>query len=122
MEYTSIRISIRGRVFCPSCPTKKRMFKKVLPPLEKQELVQTYHSSLGAADYTLKLIVIGEASVGKTSLISRFVHDQFDSVYKPTLGFDFAVKSVELGNGATAKINIWDTTVYYFFLIQRGTG
>ena len=60
--------------------------------------------------YTLKLVVIGDFGVGKSSLITRYVKDKFDSDYISTIGVDFLVKEVSLKDqeNAMAKIVIWD--------------
>ncbi|MHA1894692.1 MAG: Rab family GTPase [Candidatus Helarchaeota archaeon] len=60
--------------------------------------------------YTLKLVCIGDYGVGKSSLITRYVHDKFDSDYISTIGVDFLVKDVKLSNieKATARLVIWD--------------
>ncbi|KAL3075184.1 hypothetical protein niasHS_013407 [Heterodera schachtii] len=42
-----------------------------------------------------KIIVIGDISTGKTSLIQRFIHNSMSGNYKPTLGVDFATKLVQ---------------------------
>lgn len=49
-----------------------------------------------AGDPTCKLILLGNGSVGKTSIIDRFVNDGFTRVYKQTVGLDFFEKRVEL--------------------------
>ncbi|CAN9311437.1 unnamed protein product [Alternaria alternata] len=36
-----------------------------------------------------KLVFLGEQSVGKTSLITRFMYDSFDNTYQATIGIDF---------------------------------
>ena len=45
-----------------------------------------------------KVILIGEISVGKTSVMKRFVHNQFEQSLKATIGADLMVKEIELGN------------------------
>jgi Ras-related protein Rab-6A len=37
-------------------------------------------------------VFLGEQSVGKTSLLSRFMYDSFDAQYKATIGIDFMSK------------------------------
>ena len=44
-----------------------------------------------------KIILIGEISVGKTSVMRRFVHRTFEGAMKATIGADFMVKEIELG-------------------------
>eukprot|EP00045_Choanoeca_perplexa_P006322 m.53757 g.53757 ORF g.53757 m.53757 type:complete len:230 (-) comp13581_c0_seq1:1332-2021(-) len=55
-----------------------------------------------------KVLVLGNSSVGKSSLISRYVNDKFDSKYLTTLGADMAVKSLNLKDGSTLRLHLWD--------------
>ena len=41
-----------------------------------------------------KLVFLGEQSVGKTSLITRFMYDSFDHTYQATIGIDFLSKTM----------------------------
>ena len=54
-----------------------------------------------------KIIVIGDPSVGKTSLIRRYSDNKFDISYLPTIGADFNLKIVELPN-IEVILTIWD--------------
>jgi small GTP-binding protein len=56
-----------------------------------------------------KTILIGDASVGKTSLLQRFIHNRFKIEYNCTIGVDYWVKSLQLDNQATVDLQIWDT-------------
>ena len=47
----------------------------------------------------IKLVVIGDTGVGKSSLIHFFQKGQFSSHFKPTIGADFANRDVELEDG-----------------------
>jgi Ras-related protein Rab-18 len=57
---------------------------------------------------TLKILIIGESGVGKSSLLLRFTEDTFDPEQTATIGVDFKVKSVTV-DGNRAKLAIWDT-------------
>ena len=46
----------------------------------------------------LKLIVLGDAQVGKTALLSKYVLDMFRPQYTPTLGVDLLIKEILLGD------------------------
>ncbi len=59
-------------------------------------------------NFIFKLLLLGEPAVGKTSLIIRYVKDTFKSDYLTTLGANFLVKNVELPNGSTVLLQIWD--------------
>ncbi|PWN28771.1 rab protein 6 [Jaminaea rosea] len=55
-----------------------------------------------------KLVFLGEQSVGKTSLITRFMYDTFDSTYQATIGIDFLSKTMYLED-RTVRLQLWDT-------------
>jgi len=59
-------------------------------------------------DYLFKLVLIGDASVGKTSLLLRFADDNFDDNYVSTVGVDFRFRTVTVDN-KLVKLQIWDT-------------
>jgi len=55
-----------------------------------------------------KLVFLGDQSVGKTSVITRFMYDTFDSTYQPTIGIDFLSKTMYLDD-KTIRMQLWDT-------------
>jgi len=57
---------------------------------------------------SLKLVLIGEVSVGKSSLVIRFVKDKFFEGTEPTIGAAFLTKIVNIGE-YSVKLEIWDT-------------
>lgn len=57
----------------------------------------------------LKLTLIGEFFVGKTSIIGRFVDGTFDSTYSATIGFSFCNKTVKYED-KDFVLHIWDTS------------
>ncbi|MFX1388510.1 MAG: Rab family GTPase [Promethearchaeota archaeon] len=59
-------------------------------------------------DYALKIIVIGPGAVGKSSLIRRFVENDFSFNYKFTIGVEISSKLVEFKKGLSAMLTIWD--------------
>mmetsp|Transcript_76 Transcript_76/g.140 ORF Transcript_76/g.140 Transcript_76/m.140 type:complete len:271 (+) Transcript_76:59-871(+) len=56
---------------------------------------------------TAKLVLVGNGSVGKTSIIQRFQDDGFKKLYKQTVGCDFFEKTMDF-RGKTVKTQIWD--------------
>ncbi|KAG7384907.1 Ras- protein Rab-23 [Phytophthora pseudosyringae] len=59
---------------------------------------------------TLKVIVVGNGNVGKTSMTTRYAKGRYTGTYKKTIGVDFMEKTVELRNlGETINLMIWDT-------------
>ena len=59
--------------------------------------------------YEFKILLIGSNSVGKTSILSRYIKNEFRENYKCTIKAEFCVKIVNLNNTTQAKLNIWDT-------------
>ncbi len=59
-------------------------------------------------DITLKIIVVGDAAVGKTSIAGRYTTGKFTSSYKATLGTDIFSKKVKV-DGRTVALLIYDT-------------
>ena len=60
--------------------------------------------------YVFKVIIIGPGAVGKTSLLHRFVENNFSFRYKLTIGADFLSKVIEgyPKPDTTCKLQIWD--------------
>ncbi|XP_059416402.1 ras-related protein Rab-6B isoform X1 [Carassius carassius] len=62
-----------------------------------------------------KLVFLGEQSVGKTSLITRFMYDSFDNTYQATIGIDFLSKTMYLEDRTLGvsdfqvRLQLWDT-------------
>ena len=56
----------------------------------------------------LKVILLGEAAVGKTSIIRRFYDKTFDFTESSTISMSYVDKIVEL-DGKKYKLIIWDT-------------
>ena len=59
-------------------------------------------------DLTFKIIVIGDAGVGKSCLTGRAVKDKFDEKYAPTIGFEFLTYTIKIDD-KVIKLQIWDT-------------
>nr|GAT54621.1 GTP-binding protein ryh1 [Mycena chlorophos] len=55
-----------------------------------------------------KIVLLGDQSVGKTSLITRFMYDTFDNTYQATIGIDFLSKTMYLED-RTVRLQLWDT-------------
>lgn len=87
------------------CNTRQETFKGAFMPIA--------YASDYPVDNTIKsikkVIVIGDETVGKSNIISRFVYDKFDCTYVQTMGSDFAIKIIK-SHGEKTKFQIWDLT------------
>jgi len=59
-------------------------------------------------DEKCQLLIIGDSTVGKTSILSRFANGTFNSNYLATVGLDNFTKD-EIIDNKTVRIKIWDT-------------
>jgi len=92
-----------------SCPTVKMV-------LGEEDL------NNNEADWVSKILVVGDVSVGKTSVISAYVHQKFETNTRPTIGVDFVSKQIQQGD-KDITLTFWDisgqerfrgmTRVYY---------
>ena len=57
--------------------------------------------------YLYKIVTVGSSAVGKTSIIIRYTTGKFREYYAPTLGADFSVKAMNIGENKV-KLQIWD--------------
>ncbi|CEO98682.1 Ras family [Plasmodiophora brassicae] len=61
-------------------------------------------------DNLLKVIVVGNGQVGKTSMITKFATGDFTGQYKKTIGTDFMEREIQVpSKGASIKLMLWDT-------------
>ena len=57
----------------------------------------------------LKIILLGDSAVGKTSIIGRYVNNSFDGTYKCTIQVEKTVKVLNEDENTSIRLNIWDT-------------
>ena len=57
----------------------------------------------------IKIILVGETQVGKTSIIKQYCEKMFSEEYLSTMGSDKFTKQIELENKTKVNLEIWDT-------------
>ena len=63
----------------------------------------------------LKMILIGDSAVGKSSLMNKFINENFSTQYKATIGADFLTKEITV-DGQSVALQIWDTAGHEKFM------
>ncbi|CAH7199955.1 Rab29 [Phodopus roborovskii] len=63
---------------------------------------------MGSRDHLFKVLVVGDAAVGKTSLVQRYSQDSFSKHYKSTVGVDFALKVLQWSDSEMVRLQLWD--------------
>jgi len=67
-----------------------------------------------------KVIIIGDPTVGKTSFVQRYVQDSFKRDYKGTVGVDFALKIIKWSENQTVKLQLWDIAGKHILVFEIG--
>ena len=65
-------------------------------------------TNINGYDMIFKIVLIGDTSVGKTNILSKYLTDEFDPKSKATVGVEFGVKNFKIENNIV-KVQIWDT-------------
>jgi len=55
-----------------------------------------------------KMLIIGDSQVGKTSILTKFTNNVFNTHMAPTIGTDYKTKKIQVED-KTIKLEIWDT-------------
>jgi small GTP-binding protein len=57
----------------------------------------------------IKVVFLGDAGVGKSSIAQRFCYNKFSDSYDVTLGGVYFKKELKVQNGQTLSLHLWDT-------------
>ena len=63
----------------------------------------------------LKILVVGNKVVGKTSIFNRFINQEFKDKYRATVGSHFMSKKFDY-DGSSYSLKVWDTSGLESFL------
>ena len=76
--------------------------------MSKDYKIEVQNQDPGDSDLNFKIIIIGDSSVGKSCLALKATKGTFDSLYTPTVGFEFLTFFVKIED-SNIKLQIWDT-------------
>ena len=60
------------------------------------------------SQYQVKSIIVGDAGVGKSSILVQFTDQRFRPTYRSTVGIDYGTRTLTIGT-TSLKFQIWDT-------------
>jgi len=75
---------------------------------EAQTICNTGPKANDTFDYSMKILIIGDSTVGKTCLLLRFCDDNFTPSFITTIGIDFRIRRMTIDD-KKVKVQIWDT-------------
>ena len=76
--------------------------------MSKEYNIEVQTKDPGESDLNFKIIIIGDSFVGKSCLAIKATKGTFESLYTPTVGFEFLTFYVKIDN-SNIKLQIWDT-------------
>ena len=76
--------------------------------MSKEYKVEVLNKDPGIPDLSFKILIIGDSSVGKSCLALRATKGSFNSLYTPTVGFEFFNFYLKIEE-EFIKLQIWDT-------------
>lgn len=99
----------RTTLQAPNYPQIKN--RKTLRIEEKEENKnnETLPIKRTIATFNFKVVIIGNVSVGKSSIIKRFISNEFSEDYKCTIGTESFNKSLLISENKKVNLKIWDT-------------
>ena len=71
--------------------------------------VSRQSNRIGVTFIDLKIILLGDVSVGKTSIIGRYINSSFEDNYKPNVTAEKRLKVINEDDNTSLRMNIWDT-------------
>jgi len=76
--------------------------------MDRTKPVTDNKPAIGRYDIMIKLLIIGDSSVGKTCLLQKFCDGIYSDTHIATIGIDFKIKTIDVEN-KKIKMQIWDT-------------
>lgn len=69
----------------------------------------SFEETIKKTAYAFKVILLGSIAVGKTSILIRYISNEFEEEHKCTIKAEFKTKLININNYVQAKLIIWDT-------------
>lgn len=109
MTFVSGRVAKKAKT---KTKTRTRTLRRDAETLPRDRSEPTTRMSGGddaaaSYDHLVKILLVGDSGVGKSSLLMRFIEDSFEEV-SPTVGVDFKLKMMTV-DGKRLKLTVWDT-------------
>jgi Ras-related protein Rab-8A len=57
----------------------------------------------------IKFVILGDSGVGKSCLLLRFCDNEFNASFVATVGIDFKIRTLQLSDGSSIRLQLWDT-------------
>ena len=99
----------RNTLQAPNFPQIKNKNTFTISDKEKNKNNETLPIKRTIATFNFKAVIIGNVAVGKSSIIKRFISNEFSEDYKCTIGTESFIKSLFISDKKKVNLKIWDT-------------
>jgi small GTP-binding protein len=99
----------RNTLQAPNCPQIKNKNTFTISENEKNKNNETLPIKRTISTFNFKVVIIGNVSVGKSSIIKRYISNEFSEDYKCTIGTESFIKSLFISDKKKVNLKIWDT-------------
>ena len=100
---------ITRNTLAPNYPPIKNKNTFTISENEKNKNNETLPIKRTIATFNFKAVIIGNVAVGKSSIIKRFISNEFSEDYKCTIGTESFIKSLFISDKKKVNLKIWDT-------------
>uniref|UniRef100_A0A3Q3WAR8 Uncharacterized protein n=1 Tax=Mola mola TaxID=94237 RepID=A0A3Q3WAR8_MOLML len=59
-------------------------------------------------EHLMKILIVGDGDVGKSSFVHRYISGAFNKTYKMTVGVDFSLKVLQWSDTEKVRLQLWD--------------
>ena len=100
---------ITRNTLVPNYPQIKNKNTFTISDKEKNKNNETLPIKRTISTFNFKVVIIGNVSVGKSSIIKRYISNEFSEDYKCTIGTESFTKSLFISENKKVNLKIWDT-------------
>ena len=100
---------ITRNTLAPNYPQIKNKNTFTISDNEKNKNNETLPIKRNISTFNFKVVIIGNVSVGKSSIIKRYISNEFSEDYKCTIGTESFTKSLFISENKKVNLKIWDT-------------
>jgi len=84
-----------------------RAYVTMIPQDQSTSLIKVQDRNTSGYDYLIKLVLVGDSGVGKSSFMLRFAEDTFTDSFIMTIGIDFKIKTININDKLVKVTHIY---------------
>ena len=110
MAFASRARRVTAFKMCGACMSSRSGEQDACPSEDdRQTTTATRVAPMIKNYYTVRMALIGEPNVGKTAILTQYIHSKFQDPTPTTIGIDFMLKKIDINENLFIKLHLWDT-------------